>query len=55
MNNVHCYTLEVSFYASTDMHGRNHPLTCDDYRELGKNLAMSFLDYYKEDQKAVLT
>jgi hypothetical protein len=47
-SNVHCYTLEVSFFASTDdQMGKNVPYTQDTYMELGRNVALTFIDYYK--------
>jgi hypothetical protein len=46
--NVHCYTLEVSFFASTDdQMGKNVPYTQESYMELGRNVALTFIDYYK--------
>jgi hypothetical protein len=43
--NVHCYTLEVSFFASKETHVV--PYTQESYMELGRNVALTFKDYYK--------
>jgi len=59
---VHCYTLEVSFFASTssleegnttgagraDVYGETCvPYTQDSYMELGRNVALTFAEYYR--------
>ena len=44
---VRCYTLEVSFYASTG-HGANKikPYTQQSYMDLGRNVGLTFAEYY---------
>nr|XP_032822144.1 cytosolic carboxypeptidase 6 [Petromyzon marinus] len=43
-----CYTLEVSFSAFVPPHGGAAvPYTCGSYMNLGKNLARTFLDFYR--------
>ncbi|CAF0840405.1 unnamed protein product [Brachionus calyciflorus] len=46
--NCNCYTLEVSFF-SYQPAGFNHPIpyTEEEYMKLGRNLARTFLDFYK--------
>lgn len=43
---THCYTLEVSFF-SYHTNGTMSPYTEDGYFKLGRNVARTFLDYYK--------
>lgn len=44
----HCYTLEVSFYSyQTSSTGQAMPYTEEGYMKLGRNLARTFIDYYK--------
>ena len=43
----HCYTLEVSFYCSTDSKLRPVPFTEEAYMNLGKDLILAFVDYFK--------
>lgn len=46
--NSHCYTLEVSFFSyNTSSTGASMPYTEEGYMKLGRNLARTFLDYYK--------
>ncbi|XP_048255716.1 cytosolic carboxypeptidase 6-like isoform X1 [Haliotis rufescens] len=46
--NAHCYTLEVSFFSyQTSTTGQAMPYTEEGYMKLGRNLARTFLDYYK--------
>jgi cytosolic carboxypeptidase protein 6 len=44
---VRCYTLEVSFYASTNSACKLVPYTQQSYMELGRNVALTFIDLYK--------
>lgn len=46
--NCYCYTLEVSFFSYQPV-GFIHPIpyTEEEYMKLGRNLARTFLDYYK--------
>ncbi len=46
--NCYCYTLEVSFFSYQPV-GFSHPIpyTEEEYMKLGRNLARTFLDYYK--------
>lgn len=44
---VRCYTLEVSFYASTNSACKLVPYTQQSYMELGRNVALTFMDLYK--------
>ncbi|CAF0742118.1 unnamed protein product [Adineta steineri] len=45
---THCYTLEVSFFSyQTSSNSQSIPYTEDLYQLLGRNLARTFLDYYK--------
>ena len=46
--NCYCYTLEVSFF-SYQPNGFSQPIpyTDEGYMKLGRNLARTFLDYYK--------
>ncbi|WAR24325.1 CBPC6-like protein [Mya arenaria] len=47
-DNSHCYTLEVSFYSyQTSSTGQAMPYTEEGYMKLGRNLARTFIDYYK--------
>ncbi|KXJ27532.1 Cytosolic carboxypeptidase 6 [Exaiptasia diaphana] len=43
---THCYTLEVSFF-SYHANGGMSPYTEEGYFKLGRNVARTFLDYYK--------
>mmetsp|Transcript_66797 Transcript_66797/g.111893 ORF Transcript_66797/g.111893 Transcript_66797/m.111893 type:complete len:439 (-) Transcript_66797:1599-2915(-) len=43
----HCYTLEVSFYCAVDSKSRILPYTEETYIELGRNLVLTFVDFYK--------
>ncbi|XP_001639517.2 cytosolic carboxypeptidase 6 [Nematostella vectensis] len=43
---THCYTLEVSFF-SYNTNSTTSPYTEDGYYKLGRNVARTFLDYYK--------
>ncbi|KAL5016288.1 hypothetical protein ScPMuIL_005877, partial [Solemya velum] len=46
--NSHCYTLEVSFFSyQTNTCSTSMPYTEEGYMKLGRNLARTFLDYYK--------
>ncbi|ELU12457.1 hypothetical protein CAPTEDRAFT_108910, partial [Capitella teleta] len=48
--NTHCYTLEVSFYSYLTNSGTSAvalPYTEEGYMKLGRNMARTFLDYYK--------
>lgn len=46
--NSHCYTLEVSFFSyQTNSASQALPYTEEGYMKLGRNLARTFLDYYK--------
>ncbi|XP_033101503.1 cytosolic carboxypeptidase 6-like [Anneissia japonica] len=46
--NTMCYTLEVSFFCYTLNQGSSiYPYDEDSYMKLGRNLAKTFLDYYK--------
>ncbi|CAH1774105.1 unnamed protein product, partial [Owenia fusiformis] len=46
--NCHCYTLEVSFFSyMTNSSSNALPYTEEAYMKLGRNLARTFLDYYK--------
>ncbi|XP_071953635.1 cytosolic carboxypeptidase 6-like [Antedon mediterranea] len=46
--NTMCYTLEVSFFCYTLHQGSSiYPYDEDSYMKLGRNLAKTFLDYYK--------
>lgn len=48
LDESHCYTLEVSFFSYTcNSTGQSMPYTEDGYMKLGRNLARTFLDYYK--------
>ncbi|KAK7101062.1 cytosolic carboxypeptidase 6-like [Littorina saxatilis] len=48
LDESHCYTLEVSFYSYTaNTTGQSVPYTEEAYMKLGRNLARTFLDYYK--------
>ncbi|KAL8600695.1 hypothetical protein ACOMHN_057285 [Nucella lapillus] len=48
LDESHCYTLEVSFYSYTaSTTGQATPYTEEAYMKLGRNLARTFLDYYK--------
>lgn len=58
----HCYTLEVSFYSYTDAGSKSVPFTEENYSmcpplsyielvELGRNMAITFLDYYTIQQQ----
>ena len=47
---VRCYTLEVSFYASTNSACKLVPYTQQSYMELGRNVALTFIDLYKLKQ-----
>ncbi|XP_076462552.1 cytosolic carboxypeptidase 6-like [Babylonia areolata] len=48
LDESHCYTLEVSFYSYTaNSTGQSTPYTEEAYMKLGRNLARTFLDYYK--------
>lgn len=51
----HCYTLEVSFYGYTDLTSSMKciPFTEENYMDLGKNLGITFLDYYTTQLPAV--
>ncbi|CAF4625126.1 unnamed protein product, partial [Rotaria sp. Silwood1] len=45
---THCYTLEVSFFSyQTSTNSQAIPYTEDLYQLFGRNLARTFLDYYK--------
>ena len=44
---VRCYTLEVSFYASTNSACKLIPYTQQSYMKLGQNVALTFLDLYQ--------
>ncbi|CAC5420170.1 AGBL4 [Mytilus coruscus] len=47
-DNSHCYTLEVSFFSyQTSSSSTAMPYTEEGYMKLGRNLARTFLDYYK--------
>ncbi|XP_069127054.1 cytosolic carboxypeptidase 6-like [Argopecten irradians] len=47
-DNSHCYTLEVSFFSyQTSASSSSLPYTEEGYMKLGRNLARTFLDYYK--------
>ncbi|CAB3977681.1 Cytosolic carboxypeptidase 6 [Paramuricea clavata] len=47
---AHCYTLEVSFASYITGYGQvNTPYTEEAYHRLGRNVARTFLDYYKLD------
>jgi hypothetical protein len=43
----HCYTLEVSFYCFTQDLSKHVPFTQENYVNMGKNVAMTFIEYYK--------
>ncbi|KAL0486883.1 cytosolic carboxypeptidase [Acrasis kona] len=43
----HCYTLEVSFYSFTQDSSKQVPFSQENYLEMGKNVASTFIDYYK--------
>ncbi len=43
----HCYTLEVSFFCFTQDLSKHVPFTQENYINMGKNVAMTFLEYYK--------
>ncbi|KAH3695502.1 hypothetical protein DPMN_082962 [Dreissena polymorpha] len=45
--NSHCYTLEVSFFSYQSTTGQAMPYTEEGYMKLGRNLARTFVDYYK--------
>ena len=45
--NALCYTLEGSFYASTNSACKLVPYTQQSYMELGRNVALTFMDLYK--------
>jgi hypothetical protein len=45
--NAHCYTLEVSFFCAMSARGKPVPFTQQSYLDLGRDLAMTFLDYYR--------
>lgn len=47
----HCYTLEVSFYCFTQDLSKHVPFTQENYVNMGKSVAMTFLDYYKLSHK----
>ncbi|RUS80951.1 hypothetical protein EGW08_011271 [Elysia chlorotica] len=48
LDESHCYTLEVSFFSyQTNTTGQSMPYTEEAYMKLGRNLARTFLDYYK--------
>lgn len=42
----HCYGMEVSFYSYVDGTSKPTPFTQEAYMNLGKNLALTFVDYY---------
>eukprot|EP00762_Andalucia_godoyi_P002291 ANDGO_07548.mRNA.1 Cytosolic carboxypeptidase 6 len=44
---AHCYTLEVSFFCSLGARGKPFPFSQQSYLNLGRDLAISFLDYYR--------
>jgi len=46
---VHCYTLEVSFFCSTVAGSKlkAEPYTQESYMELGRNVILTFLDFYR--------
>ncbi|CAF1160127.1 unnamed protein product [Rotaria sp. Silwood1] len=47
-DSTHCYTLEVSFFSyQTSTTSQAIPYTEELYQQLGRNLARTFLDYYK--------
>ena len=44
---VHCYTLEVSFFAAkNEEQDESVPFTPESYKELGRGVAVTFLDFY---------
>ncbi|XP_059174977.1 cytosolic carboxypeptidase 6-like [Physella acuta] len=48
LDESHCYTLEVSFFSyQTNSTGQSMPYTEEAYMKLGRNVARTFLDYYK--------
>ncbi|CAL1538014.1 unnamed protein product [Lymnaea stagnalis] len=48
LDESHCYTLEVSFFSyQTNTTGMSMPYTEEAYMKLGRNVARTFLDYYK--------
>ncbi|KAI8786838.1 cytosolic carboxypeptidase 6 [Biomphalaria glabrata] len=48
LDESHCYTLEVSFFSyQTNTTGQSMPYTEEAYMKLGRNVARTFLDYYK--------
>ena len=51
---AHCYTLEVSFASYVTVYGQvTTPYTEEAYHRLGRNVARTFLDYYKLDPMAL--
>lgn len=47
----HCYTLEVSFFSFTQDMSKNVPFTQESYLNLGVNVALTFIDYYRLTHK----
>lgn len=47
----HCYTLEVSFFSFTQDMSKHVPFTQENYLGLGVSVALTFIDYYKLNQK----
>eukprot|EP01135_Chromosphaera_perkinsii_P004701 Nk52_evm12s294 gene=Nk52_evmTU12s294 len=44
--NSHSYTLEVSFFSFMNGEGEPRAFSIDDYLRLGRNIALTFIDYY---------
>ena len=42
----HSYTLEVSFFSYMNSNGEPQAFTVEDYIRLGKNIALTFIEYY---------
>ena len=52
---AHCYTLEVSFFSYNTITQGTVPYTEEGYFKLGRNVARTFLDYYKLNSLVVQT
>jgi len=50
---THCYTLEASFFGWCDVKAAQRPIafTIKEYERLGRDTALTFLDYYKIEVK----
>ena len=50
---THCYTLEASLFGWCDVKAAQRPIafTIKEYERLGRDTALTFLDYYKIEVK----